>query len=200
MKNAHRSVFTFLLVVPLLSITAQSTEPPDATSRASADAVIVGTVDDSRSIQQRKVNSDFYYVRLKVKVESVEKGHDAIRGASLLDLRCWREISASGAEGDQVIPADGTRFRAWLVRQKQGEFEPVRPDGIEILDDGAQRIYPLFARRSVNFWQIAGGAFGLLVLFFVAFLRIRAKEEAPRSWGANDEDSEKSPVDENRGE
>lgn len=173
-----------LLITSALLASAHATDSlsPLPSPTPSPDVEMTGTVEDSRTIEQRRIHSDFYYVRLKVKVESVEKGAELIAGASYLDVRCWREISSTGSTGHSFIPADGARFHARLIRQVQGEFEPLLPDGLEAIDAAAGRIYPPFTRRRIGFWQVAGGLFGLLVLCTTVFIRLRAQDRRPRTW------------------
>lgn len=150
-----------------------------AAGENAAEAVVVATVEDSRTIVHRKPGSALFYVRIKAKVESVESGRELVRGADHLDLRCWRE----GVDGHDPIPADGARFRARLTRHPEGHWEPREPDGFELLDGSAARTFPEIRRRQSLTSYLVGGLFGLAVLCAAAVVKYRGRRPRDRSWG-----------------
>ena len=42
----------------------------------------------------------------------------------------------AGPAGHDPIPAKGSRFRMWLCRDRAGYWEPLEPNGIELLKPG----------------------------------------------------------------
>ncbi len=146
---------------------------------AASDAVIIGRVEESRTIVHRKVGSALFYVRLKVEVTSVESGHDLVRGAKYLDLRCWQE----GAEGHHPIPADGATFRGKLKQETEGFWVPAQVGALELLEDSAERLFPPPAPRKMGLGGVVTGLLGVALLATVAFLRLRRQGPRDRSWG-----------------
>lgn len=176
-----------LLSVVLSGFSAVAEETAAPAPRV--DAVITGRVEDSRMMIRRRARSALFYVRLKVAVESVESGHDVIRGAKELDLRCWRE----GGDGQIPIPADGARFRASIVRLDEGYWVPSDNRSFTLLDGSAERVFPEVPGREIGFGAIAGGLLGLLALVATAFLRYRGKRSRDFSWSAATPESSEQP-------
>jgi hypothetical protein len=186
MKQARRALSLALLpgwgsmlaLFPVVPLAAQDGAGP--TDRAAgADAVVVGRVEDSRTIVHRKTGSALFYVRLKAKVEAVEKGRELVRGAEFIDIRCWRE----GAAGHHPMPADGAGFRAFLKREDEGFWTPLEPDGFELAEGAAARAFPVVERRRSVFGFVLGGLFGLAVLCAAAVARYRGRTPRDRTWG-----------------
>ena len=52
--------------------------------------------------------------RGEVEVDRVDSGRDLLRGAKIIEVRCWQENDGMGAyrDGHQPIPADGAAFTA----------------------------------------------------------------------------------------
>ncbi|MCB1204307.1 MAG: hypothetical protein KDN18_08600 [Verrucomicrobiae bacterium] len=175
----------FLLVA--LSGIAWNAAAQDRDSRAGA--IVDAVVEDSRTIVHRKTGSALFYVRLKAKVLAVEKGRELVRGADYLDIRCWRE----GKAGHDPIPADGQRFRTWILPHKDGYWLPLEPDGFELVDGSEGRTFPSVQRRDSLVGILVGGLIGLLILAGAAFARYRGRIPRDRSWGEarrGDEDEE----------
>jgi hypothetical protein len=147
------------------------------------DAIVVGTVEDSKILIHRRIGPSLFYVRIKMKVEAVEMGRDQVRGAPFLDLRCWRE----GNEGHRPLPADGARFRAKIQRGPEGRWFPRLGDGIELLDGSAERVLPADTPRRLGLGSLIGGLVGLIALVALAVGRIRRPRDL--SWGEKDPDS-----------
>lgn len=167
-----------LLFAVALSGIAWIASAQDRDSRAGAIVDVV--VEDSRTIVHRKTGSALFYVRLKARVLSVEKGRELVRGADFLDIRCWRE----GDAGHHPIPSDGQRFRAWLIPHEDGHWLPLEPDGFELADGGGGREFPVVERNDSLAGIFIGGLIGLLILAGAAFARYRGRVARDRSWGA----------------
>lgn len=168
-----------LILLVLLSGVAISSSAPSEERDARADAVVVATVEESRTIVHRKPGSALFYVRLKAKVASVEKGRDLVRGAGHLDIRCWNE----GAEGHIPIPVDGSEFRAWLVKHAEGHWTPLEPDGFELAQGAAAMTFPRIERKHSATSYVVGGIFGLAVLLTAAVVKYRSRRPRDTSWG-----------------
>ncbi len=168
-------IFGLVVLSGLGAVSGEETVPAPR-----VDAVIVGRVADSRMMIRRRTRSALFYVRLKVAVESVESGHDIIRGSKELDLRCWRE----GDDGQIPIPADGARFRASIVRLDEGYWVPSDNRSFTLLDGSAERVFPEVPKQEIGIGAIAGGVLGLLALVATAFLRFRGKRSRDVSWSA----------------
>ena len=150
--------------------------PNELASRS--DTLITGTVLESRALFHDIRGASLYYVRLKVKVENIEKGRENIRGAEIIEVRCWHnnQRNTDGPVGHSNIPADGSRFRAFLTRHKEGYFETLEPNGFELLDGSAERVFPSVERRTIGTGQIIGGIVGLAVFIAVGFLFFRRRK------------------------
>ncbi|HQW28336.1 MAG TPA: LPXTG cell wall anchor domain-containing protein [Verrucomicrobiales bacterium] len=150
--------------------------PDELASRA--DTIITGTVVESRILFHGILGASMHYVRLKVKVENIERGRDQIRGAEFIEVRCWHNArgEADGSTGHQNIPADGARFHAFLTRHQEGYFDALEPNGFEILDGSAERVFPPAEPRTIGTGQIIGGAIGLAVFVAVGFLFFRRRK------------------------
>ena len=170
-------------VLALIAGTTVSALTPEELSTRS-DTLVTGTVEESRAILHRTPQTAFYYVRLKVKVESIEKGREQIRGANIIEVRCWHNAlgNADGPVGHRPIPSDGSRFRVWMNRHKEGYFEALEPNGFELLDGSADRIFPRVERRTSGMGQIIAGFVGLLAVCAAAFFRYRGRGPRDRSW------------------
>lgn len=167
-----------LLVMVVLSGFSLPASTQDRDSRAAA--IVDGVVEDSRTIVHRKTGSALFYVRLKARVLSVEKGRELVRGADFLDIRCWRE----GNAGHHPIPTDGQRFRAWLLPHEDGHWLPLEPDGFQLADGGIGREFPVVERNDSLAGILIGGLIGLIILAGAAFARYRGRVPRDRSWGA----------------
>lgn len=173
----------FLTMASFSPFLLNATEPGEEMDRTGrADALVSAAVEESRTIVHRKTGSTLFYVRLKARIGSVEKGRELIRGAEFLDIRCWRE----GAAGHVPIPADGAVFRAWLVRHEEGFWTPLEPDGFELAEGAEARTFPEVRRRPSLLGYVLGGLFGLAVLCTAAVVRYRGGNGGRRSWGAGE--------------
>lgn len=102
-----------------------------------ARMVVTARVDDlDVRVRNRSRDSD-WVVHIKAKVENVEKGQpeDIVPE---LDITCWHIRSRSngwaGPTGHYDIPAKSARFRMWLRMDDNGNWTPLEPNGIELLD------------------------------------------------------------------
>jgi len=139
-----------------------------------ADLVITGEVLASRVLVHRKPSSSMYLIRLGVLVESVEKGDDLIGEAKSLDIRCWkmRKTSLAGPSGHEEIPADASRFRMWLRQNDDGQWEPLEPNGIELLDGSPAITFAEVENRELGKGYLVGGIIGLLLLGVIVWFRL----------------------------
>ncbi len=166
----------------------------DEEKSAAADLVVVAKVEDSRTIVHRKTRSALHYVRLKAKIESVEKGRHLLRGADEIDIRCWRE----GDTGHNPIPADGAGFRAFLLREDGGFWTPLLPDGFELSEGAAARTFPPVERRQSRLGNLFGALLGLAVICIGVVARYRRMSNRARSWSSASLDAPDPPESERR--
>ena len=153
---------------------------------------LTGRVVDSRMIVHRKVRTALFYLRLKVEVDRVESGRDLLRGAKIIEVRCWQENDGVGAyrDGHQPIPADGAAFSAVLMRHSEGFFEPVADDAIVLADAASARTFPILTKAPSTTGIIVGGGVGLIVLIGAGVMRYRGRGPKDRSWSATEEENE----------
>ena len=139
-----------------------------------AELVITGEVLASRVLVHRKPSSSVYLVRLSVRVGSVEKGKELIDGITTLDIRCWRMRKSHlvGPSGHEDIPADGSRFRMWLSKNADGQWEPLQPNGIELLEGSAPITFAAVEERELGKGFLIGGIAGLLGLVALFWFRV----------------------------
>lgn len=144
-----------------------------------------GRVADSRTIVHRKVRSALFYLRLKVEVDKVDSGQALLRGAKVIELRCWQEIDGDGrfVSGYRPIPADQARFSAVLMRHPEGFFEPAGEGAIVLADPATERTFPILTKAPSTVGFVVGGIVGLIVLVGAGFLRYRGRGPRDRSWG-----------------
>jgi hypothetical protein len=148
----------FFLLAPALSEAALPPLPPEALT-SGAEVIVTARVAGSRVMIHRKPSSSVYFVRLLAEIENVEKGSEWITDPRFLDIRCWRirKSQLVGPTGHYSIPADGSKFRAWLRRNADGKWEPLEPNGIELLEGGIEReISDAEKRQSALIFLIAG--------------------------------------------
>ncbi len=136
--------------------------------------VITGEVLASRVLVHRKPSSSIYLVRLSVLVGSVEKGDDIIGGITTLDVRCWRmrKTKLVGPWGHSDIPADGSRFRMWLRQNEDGQWEPLEPNGIELLDSSPPITFAAVEDLELGKGFLFGGIAGILALVGLFWFRV----------------------------
>ena len=139
-----------------------------------AEVILTGEVLVSRTLIHRKPSSSIYSIRLGVQIGSIEKGEDLLGEAKSIEIRCWRirKTKLVGPGGHLNIPAEGSRFRTWLRKNRDGQWEPLEPNGIELLDGSPAMTITEVERRSLGkgilFWGIAG----LLGLGFIIWMRV----------------------------
>lgn len=139
-----------------------------------AEIIVTGEVLASRVLVHRKPSSSIYLVRLSILVGSVEKGKDLIGGITTLDVRCWRMRKSDlvGPSGHYDIPADGSRFRMWLRENEDGQWEPLQPNGIELLDGSPPITFAAVEDRELGKGFLIGAIAGLLTLSALFWFRI----------------------------
>ncbi|MDF1825602.1 MAG: hypothetical protein P1U68_13225 [Verrucomicrobiales bacterium] len=131
-----------------------------------AEVTITGEVLASRVLVHRKPSASIYLVRLSVLVKSVEKGEAILKGERTLDVRCWkmRKSNLVGPGGHSDIPADGSSFRMWLRKNSDKQWEPLEPNGIELLNDSPPITFAAVENRESGRGFLIGGIAGLLGL------------------------------------
>jgi hypothetical protein len=176
------------LVLALVVLTAA----PALRSEGVETVTLAGRVVDSRMIMHRKVRTALFYLRLKVEVDRVDSGRELLRGARIIEVRCWQENDGEGKyrDGHQTIPADGVAFSAVLMRHPEGFFEPVSTDAIVLADAAGARTFPILTKAPSTTGMIAGAIVGLLVLVVAGVMRYRGRGPKDRSWSAAEEESE----------
>jgi len=148
-----RRVFSLSLVTCfslLHALPAFAALPPltPEEKEAQATLIVTGRVVGSRMMTLRKPTSTVTFVRLAAEIESVEKGGEEVPANRLLDIRCRRIglHDADGPHGHRGIPAEGSRFTMWLRKNPgapdQAQWEPLEPNGIELLDGSAAMVFP----------------------------------------------------------
>ncbi|MDF2378102.1 MAG: hypothetical protein P1U81_17825 [Verrucomicrobiales bacterium] len=169
----------FLAAVLALAVSpsAFAALPPRSADQLqeSAELIITGEVLASRVLVHRRPSASTYLVRLGVKIDSVEKGQELIGRKTSLDIRCWsiRKTRLAGPSGHSDIPADGSRFRMWLRQNGEGFWEPLEPNGIELLEGAAAMTFAEVEKQySLRQYGIAG-ALGLLTLAIFGAFRFR---------------------------
>ncbi|MEM1443467.1 MAG: hypothetical protein AAGF67_14060, partial [Verrucomicrobiota bacterium] len=114
-----------------------------------AELVLTGEVLVSRVMIHRKPSASIYLVRLGVQIDSVEKGEDLLENPNTLEIRCWamRKTKMVGPSGHLSIPAEGSKFRTWLRKNTEGQWEPLEPNGFELLEGSAPLTFAAAERR-----------------------------------------------------
>ena len=135
--------FLLLLVAVPASIVNQANAAlpplsPDELQRR-AEVVVVGTVNEV-TVTATETKSQFsnWIVKIDATVERADKGSTAIQMGKTLRVECWslkqRPYGWVGPSGHYNIPAKGARFRMWLTRNEAGNWSPLTPNGIILLD------------------------------------------------------------------
>ncbi len=176
-----RFVYPVLAMMALASFAAAALPPlsPEELYEKAA-VVMTGRVVGSRILTVRKPGSAVLLVRLLTEVESTEKGDSLMTGSRHLEIRCRKivESEMTGPVGHQSIPAEGARFRMWLVQNAESQWEPLEPNGIELLDGSAEMDFTGMTRaRSMRDFTIAGvvGIATLIALGVFFFRRRRSR-------------------------
>lgn len=170
--------------IPLLATCqARAALPPLSPEEREAQAtlIVTGEVAGSRVMTLRKPASTVTFVRLAAKVESVEKGADLMPANQILDIRCRRVglHESDGPQGHRDIPAEGSRFKMWLRKNPESpdepQWEPLEPNGIELLDGSAAMTFPVTSPpRSMRDYTI-GGLVGIATFVALAIFLWRRR-------------------------
>lgn len=176
------------LLITLVVLTAMSS----LRAEEAETVTLAGRVVDSRMIVHRKVRTALFYLRLKVEVDRVDSGRALLRGAKIIEVRCWQENDGEGKYrgGHQPIPAEGVAFSAVLMRQPEGFFEPVSNDAIVLADAAGARTFPILTKAPSTTGMVVGAIVGLLVLVVAGVMRYRSRGPKDRSWSTVEEESE----------
>lgn len=168
-----KRLFWSFLVLLAPGFTAAALPPlsPEALE-STAEVIVTARVVGSRVMIHRKPSASVYFVRFMAQVETVEKGTDLIADSRFLDIRCWRirKSNLTGPIGHDSIPADGSNFRAWLRRNADGNWEPLEPNGIVLLEGGKERGFVEAERRQFLVTFLITGIVGIAgIAIFAAF-------------------------------
>lgn len=132
---------TFVVVQASLLQEASAALPPlsaDELSRR-AEIIVVGrvqqvSVSTSRTISQ----SSNWNVEINAMIDQTVKASPNLSIGKTLRIECWalkqRPFGWVGPSGHSNIPAKGARFRMWLTKNQAGNWSPLAPNGIELLD------------------------------------------------------------------
>jgi hypothetical protein len=93
----------------------------------------VSNIDVTTSGLGRSVD---WVIKLQAKVDAVSKGD--VQAGDTISIQCWRLKSRpagwAGPSGHHSIPAEGSQFEMWLRQGDEGEWIPLQPNGIRLLD------------------------------------------------------------------
>lgn len=174
-----KQVFLSLVMALFSAINVRADLPPLSTDelQAGAEVIITGRVAGARVMIHRKPASSVYFVRLKAEVDAIEKGGNLIADSRYLDIRCWRirNHKGTGPAGHRHIPADGSRFRMWLKKNQDDKWEPLEPNGIELLDGSAEMGFAEVERKDAAKDFLIGGAAGVVTLITLAIFYFRRR-------------------------
>lgn len=123
------------------SIHAQAVMPPRSLENLNKDAdmIVVGTVTNSSTVKHDETH---IITRISVQIESIEK-ITATPPAGTLNIRCLalnpksQIKGSSGFNGNRYV---GTKCCFWLKKQKDGQWKPIPPNGIEILEQKIKEV------------------------------------------------------------
>lgn len=175
----HRILYLILVAMATISLVSAALPSLSPTAREDKAAVVMtGRVIGSRLLSVRKPGSTVLLVRLVAEVESIEKGASLIEGSRPLEIRCRKLVDPhiSGPVGHELIPAEGSRFRAWLVQNPELQWEPLEPNGIELLEGAAEMDFTAIvqARPMRSFVIGAFAGIASLIAFALFLFRRRA--------------------------
>ena len=153
------NIKTLLLLGAALALTFTTVHaalPPLAPDELdnSATLIITGVANELDVSTSGGRKDSNWIASIDATIESVAKG-DAKPGETI-EIACWRVRSRpngwAGPSGHYDIPAKGSRFRMWLRKNAAGAWEPLTPNGIELLDDDPGHSFggsekPSFLRR-----------------------------------------------------
>ncbi|MEM9015735.1 MAG: hypothetical protein AAGC68_01890 [Verrucomicrobiota bacterium] len=163
-----------------------------------AEVILTGKVVDSRVLLHRKPGASIYLVRLGCRIDAVEKGGELLTSPKSIEIRCWRmrRTKMVGPSGHLEIPAENSNFRMWLRKREEGFWEPLEPNGIELLDGSTPMVFAEFERSYSLKQYLVWGGIGLALLLATAVLRFggfwsrsRAEERIP-DLGSNQDETD----------
>ncbi len=135
MLELLRRVGRWWLWLVLLTLAAWSALPPlsPEEQRAQADHVLLGQVNNVGSRSIEVANGTDRQVNLNFRVDDREKG--SYRAGLTLTLKCRqterRPAGWAGPQGQNEIPPEGSRIRAFVRETPSGELELLEPNGWE---------------------------------------------------------------------
>lgn len=178
-RDAGGQIVRFAFAIALLLGITSSVEaalPPlsDQELSDTAELIITGEVIASRVLVHRKPGSSIYMVRLAASVNEIEKGQELLESSRSIDIRCWRmrKTNLVGPSGHSNIPADGSSFRMWLKKNDEGQWTPLEPNGIELLEGSTPITFATADKREMEKGFLWGGIAGLLALGGLIWFRM----------------------------
>lgn len=149
-----RLIVSAAIILGVLPATARAALPPLSPDELKdrAEVVVTGKVDEALTTIERKKSSSIYVVNLTVTIETVEKGERTVSPGKTMEIRCWRirKSRMVGPAGHGPIPAKGSRFRMWLRKDSKGYWEPLEPNGIELLEPAKEISFGNVEKRRVR--------------------------------------------------
>ena len=137
-----RQIQLLMLVILLVPESVTAALPPLSPQQLhrNAELIIVGKAASVKASSDGKEDYTNWIVDLDAKVEAVEKAVPADM-TETISVNCWRLKSRPsgwvGPSGHYSIPAKAARFRMWLRKNEAGTWEPLKPNGIQLLDGHA---------------------------------------------------------------
>lgn len=175
----RRRLLSAVLLTMVIAPFASAALPPLSLTERNEKAalVITGRVVGSRTLTVRKPSSTVLLVRLLAEVESTEKGGPLIEGSRHIDIRCRKIVATKivGSVGHTDIPAEGSHFRMWLVQNTESQWEPLEPNGIELLGGSSAMVFrePTTSRSLRDY--AAGGIVGIATFIALAIFLWRRR-------------------------
>ena len=130
-----RCLWKCLTSVTFLSLATWAALPPlsPEEQRAGAEHVLVGQVNNVRSRSVEVANGTDRLFDLNFRVDDREKG--TFRAGLTLTLKCRQTESRpqgwAGPQGQNEIPAEGSRIRVFVRESPGGELQLLEPNGWE---------------------------------------------------------------------
>ena len=173
----HR-LFVLLLFTILYPLSnARAALPPLSEEELAkqAEVIITGRVSEAHTTIKRRSSTSIYAVELSVTVESVEKGQEQVSADDMLTIHCWtiRTSKMAGPSGHGPIPGEGSGFRMWLRQDVDGLWEPLEPNGIELLTPKKPISFGVVEKRRIRNALIVSVPVlaGIIAVLFVRFGR-----------------------------
>lgn len=140
--KSTRHILLAFLAISLLPLSSSAALPPLSPEELDADAevIVTGTVTSNEIAVTGSLSHTRWVIELQVKLDSVIKGDGQMEPGWTLPVQVWkvRKSKSVGAQGQNDIPAAGSRAQFWLEKNSHGDWEALEPNGISLLDGGAE--------------------------------------------------------------